>query len=141
SLASSVDLTGLATFTMVYWIFPFYSPVTEAGYWTTNNLNTCCTNASVTVNNTQTLTFGSDPHLPGHWQMITISRTLGAITLWRDQVQIATVQAAGTPVSAVDFAPAFSIGRTVNATGVNAMWADFRIYNRKWTQTDVNYAY
>ncbi len=67
------------------------------------------------------------------------------MTIWRDQTVVFTGTSTGTALAAAGVPLLFQVGgvQTVggDVNGVNALWADFRIYNREWKQPDVDYAY
>lgn len=142
-----LNLATLTDLTMVYWIYPLPSPYSDASYWGTrpgavdpvlmqNNL--------LTYTTTQSFTLPSDPHIPGRWQMLTVARTLAGVNIWRDQTLVFTGASTGAALAALSD-PWFQLGGVLSANGtangVNALWADFRIYNREWKQPDVDYAY
>ncbi len=144
-----VDLSGLTDCTFVYWIYPLQRVFKEAGYWTwTQGTNIGMTDSSVAfASGGQALTFANgDPHVIGRWQMITVSRTLAGIKVWRDLELVESGTSAGVALATAFANPVMYVGGVSDLTasgadGVNALWADFRVYNRAWTQNDVNYAH
>lgn len=148
-LDTLTDVSGLTDATFVYWIFPLAQPFTDAAYWTQfEGTNDGMTNQGITFSGTptQSLTFTSDPHRRGRWQMITVARTLAGITIWRDLEIVQSGLSAGDVLPTLSGETYMLIGgindsSSSGANGVNALWADFRVYNRAWTQVDVEYAF
>ncbi len=145
-----IDVSGLSDATFVYWVYPLPQVFQEAGYWswtTTSTEGMTDLRVALGTSPAQVLTFSNgDPHRRGRWQMITVARTLAGITIWRDLEIVERGSVAGGPLTSAAVDNVMLIGAVYEASasakdGVNALWADFRVYNRAWTQVDVEYAF